>query len=82
MANAGSLGNTGSVSVLFQDPGRPGTFQTAVNRPGTSQPLDVAIADLNGDSFPDIALADDGVRILFQIPGLPGNFQFPILVGN
>jgi len=82
VANAGSLGNTGSVSVLFQDPGRPGNFLTAVNRPGTSQPLGVALADLNGDGFSDIALADDGVRILFQIVGQPGNFQSPILVGR
>jgi len=82
VANAGSLGNTGSVSVLFQNPGRSGTFLTAVNRPGTSQPLGVALADLNGDGFSDIALADDGVRILFQIPGQPGNFQSPILVGR
>jgi hypothetical protein len=82
VANAGSLGNTGSVSVLFQDPGRPGTFQTAVNRPVTRQPLSVSIVDLNGDTFSDIALADDGVRILFQIPAQPGSFQSPILVGN
>ncbi|MDE3039391.1 MAG: VCBS repeat-containing protein [Nitrospirota bacterium] len=82
VANAGSLGNTGSVSILFQEPGRPGTFQAAVNRPGTSQPLGVFIVDLNGDTFPDIALADDGVRILFQIPAQPGNFQSPILVGS
>ena len=82
VANAGGLGNTGSVSVLFQNPGAPGTFLPAVNRPGTSQPLGVVIADLNGDSLLDIALADEGVRILFQIPGQPGTFQSPILVGS
>lgn len=82
VANAGGLGNTGSVSVLFQAPGRPGTFLTSANRIGSSQPLSVAIADLNGDSFSDIVLADGGVRILFQIPGQPGNFQSPLLVGS
>lgn len=82
VANAGALGNTGSVSVLFQNSAAAGTFFAAVNRPGTSQPLGVAIADLNGDSLLDIALADDGVRILFQIPGQPGNFQSPILAGS
>ena len=82
VANSGGLGNTGSVSVLFQNPGAPGTFFPAVNRPGTSQPLGVVIADLNGDSLLDIALADEGVRILFQIPGKPGTFQSPILVGS
>jgi hypothetical protein len=82
VANAGVTGNTGSVSVLFQNPGAPGTFLPAVNRPGTSQPLGVAIADLNGDSRLDIALADDGVRILFQIAGQPGTFQSPLRVGR
>lgn len=82
VANAGAGGNTGSVSVLFQNPGAPGTFRSAVNRPGTSQPLGVAIADLNGDNLLDLALADDGVRILFQIPGTPGTFRAPMLVGN
>lgn len=82
VANAGVTGNTGSVSVLFQNPGAPGTFLPAVNRPGTSHPLGVAIADLNGDSRLDIALADDGVRILLQIPGQPGTFQSPLLVGR
>jgi hypothetical protein len=82
VANAGGLGNTGSVSVLFQNPGALGAFLPAVNRPGTSQPLGVAIADLNGDSLLDIALADEGARILFQIPGQPGNFQSAILAGS
>jgi hypothetical protein len=82
VANAGGFGNTGSVSVFFQNPGAPGAFLPAVNRPGASQPLGVAIADLNGDNLLDIALADDGVRILFQIPGHPGVFQSPILIGS
>jgi hypothetical protein len=82
VANAGVFGNTGSVSVLFQNPAAPGIFLPAVNRPGTSQPLGVVIADLNGDNLLDIALADEGVRILFQIPGQPGTFQSPILVGS
>ena len=83
VANSGSFGNiTGSVSILFQNPGTPGAFLSAVNRPGTSQLLGVAIADLNGDSLLDIALADEGVRILFQIPGQPGNFQSAILAGS
>jgi len=82
VANGGVFGNTGSVSILFQNPGTPGTFSPAMNRPGTSQPLGVAIADLNEDSLLDIALADDGVRILFQIPGQPGAFQSPILIGS
>jgi hypothetical protein len=83
VANVGTLGDiAGSVSVFFQNQGRPGTFLSAVNRPGTSGPTGVAIADLNGDSLLDIALADEGVRILFQTPGQPGAFQSPILVGS
>ena len=82
VANAGGLGNAGSVSVLFQNPGGLGTFRPAVNQPGTSQPLGVAIADLNGDSLSDIAVADSGVRVLFQQPGQPGTFRSPLLVGG
>ncbi len=82
VANAGGLGNAGSVSILLQNPGGLGTFRPAVNQPGTSQPLDVAIADLNGDSLSDIAVADSGVRVLFQQPGQPGTFRSPLLVGG
>jgi len=82
VANAGGLGNAGSVSILIQNPGGLGTFRPAVNQTGTSQPLGMAIADLNGDSFSDIAVADSGVRVLFQRPDQPGTFRSPLLVGG
>lgn len=83
VANAGRLSTTGSVSVLLQDSGRPGFFLPAVNYAGVLQPLSVAIADLNGDGKPDIAVADgDIATILFQQPGMPGRFQSPVKVGS
>ncbi|RQR23996.1 VCBS repeat-containing protein [Burkholderia sp. Bp9143] len=83
VANAGRLSTTGSVSVLLQDPGRPGSFLPAVNYAGVLQPLSVAIADLNGDGKPDIAVADaDIATILFQQPGAPGKFLPPVKVGS
>jgi hypothetical protein len=80
----------GSISVLFQDPGTPGSFFSAVNMPDKNGPLDVAIADLNGDGLADLAQSDQGfeddaklaVRIRFQLSGQPGRFGAPVLVGN
>jgi hypothetical protein len=64
-----------SVSVLLNDPLRPGIFLPAVNYPCGPAPLSVAIGDLNRDGFPDIAVAvDDGIDILFQTPAVAGTF--------
>jgi hypothetical protein len=83
VANAGHLFTTGSVSVLLQDPARPGVFLPAVNYAGVSQPLSVAIGDLNGDGRPDIAVADgSGATVLFQKSTAPGSFSPPVQVGN
>ena len=72
-----AVGNTGSgtVSVLFNNPARPGTFLPAIDFSCGPGPLAVAIGDLNRDGLPDIAVAvSDGVDILFQNPALRGTF--------
>jgi hypothetical protein len=64
-----------SVSVLLNDPLRPGIFLPAVDYPCGPAPLSVAIGDLNRDGFPDIAVAvDDGVDILIQNTAVAGTF--------
>jgi len=74
---------TGSVSVLLQDPARPGVFLAATSYPGFGQPLSVAIADLNGDGHPDIAVADGAsATVMLQSATSPGTFAQPVQVGN
>jgi len=74
---------TGSVSVLLQDPARPGVFLSATSYAGFGQPLSVAIADLNGDGHPDIAVADGAsATVMLQSATSPGTFAQPVQVGN
>ena len=76
--------NTGKVEYLLQNPASPGTFQAAVSLP-ISNPaivaegagyetrgISVAVGDLNGDGFPDIAVTSfDGAN---GAPGVGGNY--------
>ena len=74
---------TGSVSVLLHNPASPGTFGAATNYPGFGQPLSVAIADLNGDGHPDIAVADgSSATVMLQSATTPGTFAQPVQVGQ
>jgi hypothetical protein len=76
---------TGAVSVLLQNaaPAQGGTFAAATVYPGMGQPLSVAIADLNGDGHPDIAVADGtSATVMLQNASAPGTFANPVQVGN
>ncbi len=74
--NADGAGES-TVSVLPQDPSKPGQFLAATNYATGKNPVCVVSGDLNGDGRPDLAVADnDGISVLFQNPAAPGTF-FP-----
>jgi hypothetical protein len=76
-------GPSGSVSVLLQDPARPGVFLAATSYRGFGLPLAVAIGDLNGDGHPDIAVADGvSATVMLQIATAPGTFAQAVQVGK
>ena len=62
VANIGSPSDltAASVSVLLQDPTRSGAFLPAVNYASQADSVAVAIADLNGDGWRDLAVANSG----------------------
>jgi len=80
---AATSANTGVVRISLQDPTTPGTFLPAVEYPAGDQPIHVAIGDLDGDTLPDLAVANlgepdgggnRGVSVLLQDQTTPGNF--------
>jgi len=79
VANAGRLNDTGSISILIQG-ATPGVFLAADNIVGTSQPLALAIGDINNDGYNDIAVADGGAAVLFQDTTKPGSFHPAVLI--
>jgi hypothetical protein len=77
VANAGPIGDPGSVAVFLQDPATPGALKPAALYQGYWGPLWVVIGDLDGDGRPDLVVADGSPYIRFQSPTTPGSFLPP-----
>jgi hypothetical protein len=68
--------------VLLQDPTRPGVFQVAQSYGGFGQPVAVALADLNNDGRPDIAIADGDTATVMLQTTTPGAFSSGTQIAN
>lgn len=69
--------NTNTVSVLYNNPANPGTFSPRVGLfvTGGGAPRDVRLADLNGDGFPDVVVANSANNTVGVLLNLgDGNF--------
>jgi hypothetical protein len=75
---------SGNVIVLFHDPANPGKFLAPVMLPTNLTTSAVAIADINGDGYPDIVAAtydangnNGAVVVFYQSATSPGTFAAP-----
>ena len=75
VACQGLPGDPGAVSVFLQSPTTPGLLLPAVNDPGVSGPMGVAIADMDGDGHPDLVLADGDIVV--RLNSGTGTFGVP-----
>jgi len=85
LISAGVESGANVVSVYLQSPVAAGTFSPRSTYIGGSQSFSLAIADLNNDDRPDIAVADSGanpagVQVLFQDSVQPGIFRQPLVL--
>lgn len=71
------VAHSGGLVIHLQNGAVPGAFLAATSIPISNCCGALAVGDLDGDSLPDIALADQGnaLHILFQDPAARGTFK-------
>jgi hypothetical protein len=77
------VGDTGGISILRQDPVRPGSFLASQWLDTGGAATDAAIARLTSDDLGDVVVADGVLRngralLLAQNPARPGAFLAPV----
>jgi len=81
----GAPPHPGTVAIFLQDPSNPGKFLPPATFSVGNDPVSIAVADLNGDSKPDIMTANtmlsatgagsNSVSVLLQDSSHPGQFS-------
>jgi hypothetical protein len=78
VGNMGSF-DGGSISIFFQDPAAPGTFQPELTY--SEDNVSWAIpADINNDGKQELVIVSSGLEIRYQDPAQPGSFLPPVVI--
>ncbi len=73
----------GSIAILLQNVGAPGTFTVSTSLAGSGQPSSIAIGDFNKDGLPDLVVSDATSAVWYaNAPSAPGSFVIQSQIGT
>lgn len=78
VGNMGSF-DGGSISIFFQNPGSPGSFQPEIIYPEANVSWAIP-ADVNNDGKQELVIVSSGLEVRYQDPSNPGTFLQPVVI--